>query len=77
MAKSTYSIIVIREGRDKDYRNFWNNDAKTNSNGELLHSDMLGFTEIVEAKNLNEAISIVQKKYPNLTIARENSSKVG
>ncbi|EHH2456243.1 hypothetical protein BBM21_20555 [Vibrio parahaemolyticus] len=76
MAKSIYSISVINEGRESDYRDFWNNELKTNSNGEELHSDLVGFTEIVEARNLSEAISIVKQKYPDNSIAKEHSSKV-
>jgi len=77
MSKSTYKVTVIREGRKKDYRDFWDHDIMVNSDGEELHSDLVGFTEVVEAKNLNEAIAIVQKKYPALTIARDHSAKIG
>ncbi|WAC06804.1 MAG: hypothetical protein OS130_11155 [Thermodesulfobacteriota bacterium] len=77
MVKSTYSISIIREGRERDYRDFWDNGVKVNSNGEELHSDLVGFTEIVEAKNLNEAVSIVQRKHPGLTLARDHSRKIG
>jgi len=77
MAKSTYSVTVIREGREKDYRDFWDHGIKINSKGEELHSDLVGFTEIVEAKNLNEAISIVREMHKGLTIARDHSSKIG
>jgi len=77
MAKSTYSVTVIREGRENDYRDFWDNEIKINSDGEELHSGLVGFTETIEAKNLNEAILIVQKMYPKNTIANDNSSKIG
>ena len=77
MSKSTYNVTVIREGREKDYRDFWDRRKKVNSDGEKLHSALVSFTEEVEAKNLNEAIAIVQKKYPALTIARDHSAKIG
>lgn len=77
MAKYTYSVTVIREGREKDYRDFWDKNIQTNSKGEGLHSDLVGFTEIVEAKNLNEAISIVKRKHPRLVVDRDQSSKIG
>ena len=77
MSKSTYKVIVICEGREKDYRDFWGRGIKVNSNGEELHSGLVGFTEMVEAKNLDEAISIVQKKHPALIIARDHSAKIG
>lgn len=77
MSKSTYNITVIREGREKDYRDFWDRGIRVNSDGEELHPGLVGFTEVVEAKNLNEAFAIVEKKHPALTIARDHSAKVG
>lgn len=77
MPKNQYTVSVIREGREKDYRNFWDRNIKVNSQGEDLHSNLVGFSVDVEAKNLNEAIQIVQSKHPKLTIARDHSSKVG
>ena len=77
MSKSTYKVTVIREGRGKDYRDFWDRGEKVNSDGEELHPALVGFTEVVEAKNLKEAIAIVQKKHPALTIARNHSEKIG
>lgn len=68
MSKATYSVVVIQMGREKDYFDFWTHDLKTNSAGEELHSSLVGFTEMVEAKNKQEAISIVKKKHPGLTI---------
>ncbi|MDP3087649.1 MAG: hypothetical protein Q8M99_05620 [Methylotenera sp.] len=77
MAKNIYSIVVIREGRNKDYHDFWGKNVLTNSAGESLHPDLISFTELVEAKNLNDAISIIQKQFPNLTVALKNSHKIG
>ena len=77
MGKSTYIISIIRKGRERDYRDFWDNGVKENQSGESLHSDLVGFTEIIDAKNLNEAISIAQQKHPGLYIAKDHSSKMG
>lgn len=74
--KYTYSVSVIREGRDRDYRDFWDRNQRVNESGEVLHSDLVGFTETVDANNLNDAISSVEKKYPNLRVVREYSSKL-
>lgn len=52
---------MIREGRDRDYREFWDRNQRVNESGEVLHSDLVGFTETVDANNLNDAISIVEK----------------
>ena len=77
MSKSTYKVIVMHEGREKDYRDFWDRGIEVNSDGEELHSALVGFTEVVKAKNLDEAIAIVQKKHPALTIASDHSGKIG
>lgn len=76
MSKSTYNVTVIREGREKDYRDFWDRGIRVNSDGEELHSALVGFTEMVEANNLDEAIAIVRKKHPGLTIAKSHSAKI-
>ena len=77
MSKSTYIVSVMRESREKDCRDFWDRGIGSNADGEELHSELVGFTEVVEAKNLNEAISIVQKKHPALIVVRDHSTKVG
>jgi len=77
MARYTYDIVIIREGRDADYHAFWKRGVKVNQKGESLHPSLLSFSELIKAKNLNEAIEIAQKKYPACTVARENSSKLG
>lgn len=75
--KSTYTIAMIRQGRERDYRDFWEKNLKNNSKGEALDSDVVGFIETVDAKSLEEAISIAQRIHPGLTIVREYSSKLG
>ncbi|WP_017223505.1 hypothetical protein [Moritella dasanensis] len=77
MAKNIYSVTVIRKGRESDYYDFWENDLKVNSQGEELHSDLVGFTENVEAKNLKSAISMVKENHPDNHIVSEHSSKAG
>ncbi len=52
-------------------------NIKNNDSGEELHSDLVGFIKVVEAKNLKTAISMVENMYPNNQIAREHSSKIG
>lgn len=77
MSIYSYEIILINEGRDKDYNDFWNNGVEVNDAGEVLHPALVGFTEIIDAKNLNEAISIAEKKFPNNKIARDDCCKIG
>jgi hypothetical protein len=77
MAKGTYSISLIREGRDKDYWDFWESQIEKNSAGEQLNSNLVGFTEIIEAKNLDEAIKIAKTRHPGLTVAKQHSRKIG
>jgi hypothetical protein len=64
---------VIREGREADYRNFWGLGVKVNSHRELLTAELVGFTEMVDANTLNEAIAIVRRKYPGLIVAEDHS----
>lgn len=77
MAKGMYSISLIREGRDKEYYDFWEPGITKNSFGEELHSDIVCFIINIEAKNLNEAISIAKNMHPELTVVRKYSSKIG
>jgi hypothetical protein len=77
MAKATYLVVVIRKGREKDYFDFLSRDLKINANGEELHSDLVGFTEMVEARNKQEAVSIVEKKHPGLSIDTAASQRLG
>jgi len=74
--KYTYSVSVIREGRERNYRDFWDKNKRVNESGEALHSDLVGFSEIVDANNLNDAVLIVEKKYPSLKVVREYSNKL-
>ena len=77
MAKSIYSVSVIREGREKDYIDFWTRGKKINSSGERLHPGLVGFTETVEANNMKEAVSLVQTKHPGLKIDVEATNRLG
>lgn len=77
MSKATYSVVVIRKGRNKDYFDFWTRGLKTNASGEELHSDFVGFVEVVEAKNKQEAVSMVKKMHPGLSIDAEATERLG
>lgn len=77
MSNSAFEVIVIKEGRDQDYWDFWKHGKKVNVKGETLDSALLGFSEIVKAKNKQEAESLVKQKYPNLTIDPESTNRLG
>lgn len=77
MTKSSYSVVVIRKGREKDYSDFWIHDSKTNASGEDLHSDLVGFTVIVEANNNQEAVILIKKLHPGLSIDLESIQRIG
>lgn len=77
MAKSSYEVVVIRQGRENDYHEFWKNGAKKNASGEQLHSALVGFVEVVNANNTDEAIEIVRKKYPGHQIDVKATSRLG
>ncbi len=77
MSKATFSVSVIRKERDQDYYDFWTRSFKKNASGEELHSDLVGFTETVEAKNKQEAILLVKKMYPGLSIDTKATKRLG
>ncbi|PAY02734.1 hypothetical protein CKO50_03575 [Pseudoalteromonas sp. HM-SA03] len=77
MSKATFTVVVIRDGREKDYYDFWGHDVQKNESGEQLHSALVGFTEDVEAKNKQEAISKVRKMHPGLTVDEEATTRLG
>ena len=68
-----YSVYVIREGRENDYRNFWDRGIKVNSQREILTPELVGFTEMVEANTLIDACAVVQDKFPGLILAEDHS----
>lgn len=76
MSKATYSVAVIRIGRDKDYFDFWNSGIKINASGEELHSDLVGFIETVKAKNKQEAVLLVKKMHLGLSIDTEATQRI-
>lgn len=77
MGSSTYEVVVIREGREADYHAFWERDEVVNAKGEELHPALLSLVEIIQARNLEEAIDIAQMKHPSCTIHRRASTKTG
>lgn len=74
---ATFIVKVIHKGRERDYYDFWLQGVPKNKAGEELHSDLVGFTESVEAKNKNEAITLVRAKHPGLQIDTEATERIG
>lgn len=77
MGKNVYNISVIRSGREKDYRDFWDRKIDKNTLGEVLHSDLVGFTDTIEAKNLDAAIEEARRRHPGHQIAKDHCKKLG
>ena len=77
MRKATFIVVVIREGREQDYYDFWVRGAKKNEAGEELNSDLVGFTESIEAKNINEAVALVRERHPKLRVDVEATQCLG
>ena len=77
MKKATYSVVVIRKDREKDYFDFSTRGIKTNASGEKLHSDLVGFTVTVEAKNKQEAVLLVMQMHPGRSIDTEATQRHG
>jgi hypothetical protein len=77
MAQTTFDVLVIRKGRMADYRLFWEQGTEVNEQGVELKSDELSFNVLVEAKNLHEAVRIVQKTHPDDSVSRVGSRRLG
>ena len=75
--KATFNIVVICKGREADYYDFWKRHVNVNSAGEKLHSALLSFTEMIEAKNKNEAHSLIRRKYPEHQIDEQATVRLG
>ena len=68
MAKETYLVKVIREGREKDYFDFWRKGAQKNAAGEVLEPALVGFEVEQDGRDLQEAVAQVRRKHPGLQI---------
>ena len=77
MSKASFSVKVIRKGRDKDYYDFWVNEVDINDAGEKLDSSLVGFVELVEANGKTEAVSLVRERHPGLNIDAEATERIG
>ncbi|MDP1772747.1 MAG: hypothetical protein Q8L15_10720 [Methylobacter sp.] len=77
MSKSTYIVVVIQEGRERDYSDFEKRGININAFGEQLHSGLLSFNVEVEAKNKQEAVSLVRKMHPGLSIDTDATQRLG
>ncbi len=73
---ATYTCVLIHKGREKDYYDFWKRSVDKNDKGELLDTQLVGFTEIIDAKNSQEALRLIQQKHPTLTLDRESITKL-
>ena len=76
MTKNLYKVAFIREGREEDYREFWNRSILTNSQGEALTPEVVGIYQHLEAKTLEDAIAQARNNHPKLIIAREHCAKI-
>jgi hypothetical protein len=77
MTKAMYSVVVIRKGRENDFVDFWEKSKYINASGEKLDSEIVGFTEMVKAKNKQEAESLIKEKHPDLIIYHEATKRLG
>ena len=67
MARSQYKISIVERGAEAQWRSFWVDGIGTNP----------GRTALKEARNLEEAIRLVQDENPGCTVMREGSSRIG
>ena len=61
-----FKVAIVKRGQEGPWRDYWI------SGGSKGHADEapsgLGWTEVVEAATVNEAIDAVQQRHPDCTI---------
>ena len=77
MAKVMFQVVVIRKNRETDYFDFYKRGIRVNTSGEELRTDVLSFTELIEAKNKQDAIRMVQDKHLGFVIDSEATMRLG
>lgn len=75
MAKTMFCVVVIKKGQERDYFDLLKCGVKYTKSGEELTADALTITEVIEAKNKQDAVGLVQSKYPGFTIDSEATSR--
>ena len=65
MTKPVYLVQVARKGRERDFRDFWENGSCRNDAGEALSAGRVGFAAPVRASNRREAMMLVRVRYPD------------
>lgn len=73
MAKATYFIRVIHQGREKDYFDFWRRDLRKNAAGEELTAELVGFDVSQSGNDADEAVAAVRRKHAGLQIDTQNT----
>ncbi len=73
MAKASYYIRVIHQGREKDYFDFWRRNLRQNAAGEELTAELVGFDVMQSGNTVEEAIAAVRRKHAGLQIDTQNT----
>lgn len=77
MPKAIYKIAFVERGKEGMWRKFWNTPGALSTNAQAGNRDgSLGRSDIVEAKNLEEAMAIVQGRHANCTVMAEGSARI-
>jgi len=70
-------IAFVERGKEGMWRKFWNTPDALSTNAQAGNRDgSLGRSDIVEAKNLEEAMAIVQRRHANCTVMAEGSARI-
>lgn len=78
MGKSSYDIAFVERGKEALWRAFWDSPrGPTEQAIEANAAGSLGRTEIVEAKNLKEAMAIVAARHPDCVVIEDACGRIG
>lgn len=71
--RARFVVKVMRKGREADYRAFHREGKRTSATGEELDSASIGFLDVVDADNMEEAIALARARFPDHRIDEEGT----
>ncbi len=68
MSRSLYKISLVNRGDEQAWRDFWERGGKGENPGR---------TDLIKARNLEQAIRLAQTEHPSCTVMRSGSNRIG
>lgn len=77
MIQYIFKVVVVERGQEALWRGWIGPSGKTR---QYAHSaanrDSIGRFEMIEAHDIEEAVQITQRRYPDCTVMREGSERI-